>query len=258
MRADHQTSRQLMAPMIAIALASTAMAASGPAWAQAITPDVTFEERPVVQAIPGSPNPDIAIEVERHEMNGADKGGHALEPMDHPPHHPLREHSAGHGQAGPAIHSGPLDPGPVYPGPVYPGVMYPGHAMGAPIYFPQGGYPGGAMPYAGGFLYDRMGRDEWLEECRIRHDGGGRRDAPDDCVTYLVQHDAQWRHMGYGYGPVMLVPIMVPVPQRAVVREYVTEEWVEEIVPAAPAPRPAKTIPVKTVPVKAKSIKSVK
>lgn len=54
---------------------------------------------------------------------------------------------------------------------------------------------------------------------------------------------------GYGYGyPVMLVPVLVQVPQRAVVREYVTEEWVEEAAPPPPhrrvihrrAPAPAK------------------
>lgn len=253
MRAVHQTSRQLMAPMIAISLASSAMAASGTAWAQTIDPDVTFEERAIVQKVPGSRAPDIEMEVERHEMHGIDKGGHALEPMDHPPHHPMRHHPAGHRQIAPVIH-----PAPLYPGPLYPGAVYPGQDMSAPIYFPQSGYPGGAIPYPGGFQHGQVGRDEWLEECRTRHDGGGRRDTPDECAAYPAPHDAQWRHMGYGYGPVMLVPILVPVPQRAVVREYVTEEWVEEIIPAAPTPRPVKTNPVKTVPMKAKSVKSVK
>ncbi len=253
MRADHQTSRQWVAsmavPMIAIALASTAAAASGPVWAQAGGPEVTFEERPIVQGIPGSRNPDIEIEVERHEVHGADESDHALQPMDHPPHHPMRDHPAGHRQIAPAIH----------PAPLYPGAMYPDQAMGAPIYFPQSDYPAGAMPYPDGFQHDQMGREEWLEDCRTRHDSGrDRRGAPDECAAYLVQHEAQWRHMRYGYGPVMLVPIMVPVEQRAVVREYVTEEWVEEIVPAAPAPGPVKTVPVKTVPVKAKSVKPVK
>jgi len=244
MRADHQTSRQLMAPMIAIALASTAMATSNPALAQTVGPDVTFEERPVIQEIPGARAPDNEIEVERDEMHGIDQGGHALEPMDHRQHHPMRHHPAGHRQIAPAIH-----PGLLYSAPFYPGSMYPGPTMGVSIYFP-GGYPAGAMPYPGGFQHDRMGRDEWLEECRTRHDGRGRHDASDDCGAYPARHDAQWRYMGYGYGPVMLVPIMVPVPQRAVVREYVTEEWVEEIVPAAPAPAPVKTVPVKTRSVK--------
>ena len=93
-----------------------------------------------------------------------------------------------------------------------------------------------------------------------------RREAMDDCEAFLVQHEARWQQMSYGYGPVMLVPIMVPVEQRAVVREYVTEEWVDETVmvtgagqedhPVAPAPEPVKTVPVKTKTVK--SVKSVK
>lgn len=64
---------------------------------------------------------------------------------------------------------------------------------------------------------------------------------------------------GYGYAMHMTyVPVLVAVPQRAVVRETVTEEWVEVERPAArpakkvryqpaPAPRPVK---VKTRPVK--------
>jgi hypothetical protein len=247
MHADHQTSRQLMAPMIAIALASTAIAGSAPAWAQAGGSEVTFEERAIVQQIPGARNPEIEIEVERREMHGADQGDHALEAMDHWPHHPMRDHPAGHRQIAPAIHPGAIFPGPLHSGPFYPGAMYPGQAMDAPIYFPQSTYRAGAMPYADGIHHDQMGREEWLEDCRTRHHGrGGRRGAPDECAAYLVQHDAQWQQMRYGYGPVMLVPIMVPVQQRAVVREYVTEEWVEEVTPAAPAPRPVKTVPVTT------------
>lgn len=237
MRADHQTSRQLMGPMLAIALAAAAMTASGPASAQTIAPEVIFEERAMVQEIPGSRDSDIAIEVERHEMRGADMGDHGHQPLDHPPHHPMRHHPAGHGPIAPAIH----------PGSLYSGTMYPGHGVGTPIYFPHNGYPAGAMPYADGFRHDQMGRDEWLEECRARHDDrDSRHGAPDECAAYLFQHDARWQHMGYGYGPVILVPIMVPVEQRAVMREYVTEEWVEEIISAAPAARSLKSVPVTT------------
>ena len=316
MQAQLTPSRQI----ISLALASTAMAAASPTLAQAEAPDVTFEERAVVQEIPGAQPQSVEIEVERHEMRGprhganGGHGDHALEPMDSAAPHAMRHHPAGHGQMASTV----------YPGAAYPGAMYPSQAMGAPIYFPQGGYPAGAMPYPGGFQHDQIGRDEWLEECRARYDGrngrgenrgraigavlgaaagglagnriagrgdrlagtllgagvGGlagaaagsaigessdRRDAVDECEAYLVQHEARWQHMSYGYGPVMLVPIMVPVEQRAVVREYVTEEWVDEqvmvkvpgkkIIRAAPAPRPVKTVPVKTVPVKTKSVK---
>lgn len=86
-----------------------------------------------------------------------------------------------------------------------------------------------------------------------------RREARDECEAYLMQHEAYWQQSSYGYGPVMLVPIMVPVQQRAVVREYVTHEWVEEtVMVSAPAPKRVRAVPVKTVPVKTKMVKSVK
>lgn len=313
MHATNKTSRQ----MIALALASTAMGVPATAWAQAGSPEVTFEEREIVQEIPGAPVTAVEIETEQEEMGSADTDDYPLEPMDHSQHHPMRHHAKGHGQMAPAVY-----PGAAYPPGMYPATMYPGHAMGAPVYFPQGGYPAGAMSYPGGFQQDGLARDEWLAECRARYDGGesrgkdrgrtlgallgaaagglagnriagrgdrlagtlvgagvgalaggaagsaigessDRREAMDDCEAFLVQHEARWQQMSYGYGPVMLVPIMVPVEQRAAVREYVTEEWVDEtvmvtvpgkkIIQVAPAPKPVKTVPVKT-----KTVKSVK
>lgn len=308
MHATNKTSRQ----MIALALASTAMGVPAAAWAQAGSPEVTFEEREIVQEIPGAPVTAVEIEIEQEEMGSADTGDYPLETMDNSQHHPMRHHAKGHGQRAPAV----------YPGAAYPGGIYPGHAMGAPIYFPQGGFPAGAMSYPGGFQQDGLARDEWLAECRARYEGGesrgknrgrtlgallgaaagglagnriagrgdrlagtlvgagvgalaggaagsaigassDRRQAMDECEAFQVEHEARWQHMSYGYGPVMLVPIMVPVEQRAVVREYVTEEWVDEtvmvtvpgkkIIQVAPAPKPVKTVPMKT-----KTVKSVK
>ena len=89
------------------------------------------------------------------------------------------------------------------------------------------------------------------------------------CEDYLARYSYQ-SSGGYGYyhaRPMMLVPIMIQVPQRAVVREYVTEETVNvqvvtyEEVPTRrrviqPAPQPVKRVPTKRVPVK--RVKSVK
>lgn len=89
-----------------------------------------------------------------------------------------------------------------------------------------------------------------------------RREALDECEAFLLQHEAQWQSPGYGYRPMMLVPIMIPVEQRAVVREYVTEEWVdEEVIGEAPGkavrsiarPEPVKTAPAGSKTVRVKS-----
>ena len=65
----------------------------------------------------------------------------------------------------------------------------------------------------------------------------GDRRSDDECAHYLDRHMASghpgYGHPGYGYGygygypAVAYVPVMVQVPQRAVVREYVTEEWID-------------------------------
>ena len=100
----------------------------------------------------------------------------------------------------------------------------------------------------------------------------------DECGYYLDSYMARWPgyaqhygygypgygygHAGYGYGygiagyawTTTMVPVMVQIPQRAIVRETVTEEWVEEEVrrPAprprtkyVPAPAPTKYVPAK-------------
>ena len=336
-----QTRQKTSHYVIASVLTASAAVMAAPAAAQIDTsagdaPEMTYEERaifqskqagnPVPAALPApSPNPeeytepvfvsepqvqnievqDIEYETEEREIRGPHQTQQSLPPMSHTAEHPV-QHGA-----------------------------YPSHAMGAPVYFPQGGYPAGAMRYPAELAHeqsgreqwerDQVGRDEWLQECRARYNGtrydgdGGRggqrgqviggllgaaagglignriagrgdrlggtligagvsglagaaagsaigrssdgREVMDECEAYLGQHEAQWRQMRHGYGPVMLVPIMVPVEQRAVVREYVTEEWVEEeVMVKAPAKRvihrTPETKPVKTVPVK--SVKSTK
>ncbi|GAA4642205.1 hypothetical protein GCM10023115_04320 [Pontixanthobacter gangjinensis] len=87
------------------------------------------------------------------------------------------------------------------------------------------------------------------------------------CEDYLARYTHQ-NMGGFGYyaQPMMLVPVMIQVPQHAVVREYVTEETVHvqvvtyEDVPARPvvkpAPQPVKRVPIKSVPTK--RVRSVK
>lgn len=309
----------ILRPIVSTVLASAALAAAGPAWAQS-EQDIVYEAEAVIQPLPGSAPQQIEREAEsqpapalaptqateedptgyepgyedeylaqRHvESRIEHRGMRALEPMHH--------------QAG-------------YPPMRYAAPIPSGHPVGAPVYFPQAGYPGGGVQYPGGYEQDQFARDGWLEECRARYVGGdgrgerrgrtigalvgaaagglignraaGRgdrllgtaigagvgglagaaagsaiggssdsRESLDECEAFLIQHEAQWRQTNYGYGPVMLVPIMVPVEQRAVVREYVTEEWAEEEVMVtvpdktvrrlAPAPKPVKTVPVKT------------
>ena len=60
--------------------------------------------------------------------------------------------------------------------------------------------------------------------------------------------------------PVTMIEVREEIPQRAVVREYVTEEWVDEIeAPRAPATRMIKEAPrVRPVPVKQRPTKLIK
>lgn len=70
-------------------------------------------------------------------------------------------------------------------------------------------------------------------------DAAGDRRRDDECAWYLDRHMASFPQgpaygypgygygYGYGYPAIAYVPVLVQVPQRAVVREYVTEKWVE-------------------------------
>lgn len=66
----------------------------------------------------------------------------------------------------------------------------------------------------------------------------GDRRTEDECAWYLDRYMAQpgaysghaygYGYPGYGYAGYTLVPVVVAVPQRQVVREIVTEEWIDE------------------------------
>ena len=92
MQAQLTPSRQI----ISLALASTAMAAASPTLAQAEAPDVTFEERAVVQEIPGAQPQSVEIEVERHEMRGPRHGANGG--LGATPGLPYRAYRQGAGQ----------------------------------------------------------------------------------------------------------------------------------------------------------------
>lgn len=63
----------------------------------------------------------------------------------------------------------------------------------------------------------------------------GERRREDECAWHLDRHMASFPQgpaygypsYGYGYPAIAYVPVLVQVPQRAIVREYVTEEWVD-------------------------------
>jgi hypothetical protein len=94
----------------------------------------------------------------------------------------------------------------------------------------------------------------------------GERRHEDDCALYLDRYLADghgypgyaygYPGYGYGYGGYALVPVLVAVPQRQVVRETVTEEWVDVPVRSrsipprrhpAPHPAPRQTKPTKYI-----------
>lgn len=94
----------------------------------------------------------------------------------------------------------------------------------------------------------------------------GDRRREDECAAHLDGYLARGYPgygYGYGYGQVAYVPVMVQVPQRAVIREYVTEEVIDEPVRASPpvyrpAPRPETKILPRPAPRSDKRIKLIK
>lgn len=69
-------------------------------------------------------------------------------------------------------------------------------------------------------------------------DTAGKRRRADDCAMYLERYMSggygqptyaygYGYNQGYGYGAMTYMPVLVAVPQRQVVREYVTEEYVD-------------------------------
>ncbi len=72
---------------------------------------------------------------------------------------------------------------------------------------------------------DRPAFDQsaWAEQCRAHHSAQSA-----ICDARLISVEEIHANYPQGYGPAMLVPVMVAIPQRAIIHEYVTEEWVED------------------------------
>ncbi|MFV0643092.1 MAG: hypothetical protein ACK5NN_01115 [Sphingomonadaceae bacterium] len=107
-----------------------------------------------------------------------------------------------------------------------------------------GGLIGGSIKKSG---KDRDVCKAYLDRYMTQYSGGPAHGA----YPYPAYGYGQYPAYGYGY-QMMMVPVMVTVPQRAVVREYVTEEWVD-----VPAPR-QKVIKYKRPVRKAVPVKRVK
>lgn len=118
-----------------------------------------------------------------------------------------------------------------------------------------GGLAGLAVGSAIDHATNENRRDEALTYCEdwlARYQGGyGGGYGQAYGQTYGYGYPAGWQQGYYGYAqPVMMVQIMVPVEQHAVVREYVSYETVEEtVVTYEPAPAPRQRY-IKPTPVK--------
>jgi hypothetical protein len=218
-----------------------------------IAPPVIFKEQPVVQPVPQG-----YVEDSDHAVE---------EVMTHAPHHgypmPAPHHAQGHHQPAYPHHAYPQQVS--YP-PMPPQqafdreawldrcrAQYRDDSNGRRDGRIGGGLLGAAV---GGVIGNRVADGDRLAGTLIGAGVGGiagavlgsviggsgdrRRDARalDECEAWLDRYMAggfqQGQHgypgYGYGYGYAMhmtYVPVLVQIPQRAVVRETVTEEWVE-------------------------------
>ena len=285
------TARNLMAfGTVTIAALAATPALAGPdmsyetrtyEYAQPAPPaasEVIYRQEPVVQPLPApmpapvaAPQPvyeqDYAYE-EEYEYKTAAPAPMAHHPM---PHHPMPHamHRPHHPQAA------------AYPPP------YPDFDRAAWLddceskvrgkdSKKKGGIIGALLgAIAGGVIGNRAWKSERLGATLIGAGAGGLvggvigsaiggkgRGDRDYCEAYLDRYlMGSYGQSGYGYGygytGYTMVPVMVAVPQRAVVREYVTEEWVDVPVKHKPVKkvRYIKQAPTKAIPVKTKTIK---
>lgn len=228
-----------------------------------LQPPVVYQQQPVVQAVPHSTYDDQGYddrdydgsrkydergdyEVEEVYTTQAHHGGQTYHPA---PHHAYPAHHA--------QHSGPAYP----PQPAFDReawldqcrAQYGRDRRGRGDGKLGGGILGAAV---GGVIGNRVADGDRLAGTLIGAGVGGiagavlgsvisgsgnNRRAGDECETYLDRYMAggygQQGYYGHGYGygythgyatQMTYVPVLVQVPQRAIVRETVREEWVEE------------------------------
>lgn len=233
------------AAVAAPALAQPEMTYEGPGTYEYARPaprqaQVIYQHQPVIQPVPHAYHEDQGYEVEEVYTRG----------QTHNPNHavPYPHQAGGY---------------PVYPGSH---AMPPQPAFDRGAWLDQcraqyrdnrgrrdGGIGGGLLGAAvGGVIGNRVADSDRLAGTLIGAGVGGiagavlgsviggsgdRRRAADECEDYLDRYLAggygQQGHYGYGYpgyGYAMhmtYVPVLIEVPQRAVVRETVTEEWVD-------------------------------
>lgn len=244
--------------------------------------DVIYRHEPVVQPLPGpvaAPEPEtVAEDVPGHENDDAYEYEYEYDTDASAPtaDRSMPHHSMGYPAAYPIPHGmypmhGPHHPqAGAYPPP------YPDFDRAAWLddcvgkvsgkdERKKGGIIGGLLgALAGGVIGNRAWDSERLAGTLIGAGTGGivgmaigsaiggkGRSDRDYCAAYLDRYLMGYGY-GYGYAGYMMVPVMVAVPQRAVVREYVTEEWVD--VPVAH--KPAKKVRyIKQAPAQSKAIK---
>lgn len=229
-------------------------------------PPVVVQTQPTVQPVPAPMAPAAPVPVVRREeyIHQA-----APAPLPHPlalPAPPVAYAYPG----GPAVAPYPAAPYPpqAYAAPGYPPQAWgppPGFDRGAWLdechertrgLAPRdrGGVIGGLLgAITGGVIGNRSWRSERLAGTLLGAGVGGlaglaigtavdaatRRRHDDECAYYLDRYFAPqgYGYAGYGYGypqyyTMTYVPVLVAVPQRAVVRETVTTEWVDQPAPA--------------------------
>ncbi|MFA9200987.1 MAG: hypothetical protein ACEQR8_07335 [Cypionkella sp.] len=250
----------MSAHRFAFTAAAGALAFSAPALAQpaepyeyaqeAGEPGIVYDDAPMVQPVP-LPLPVAAPPHGHHPMGAHHPApppaypayGHAMPPMAHPRVPPFdrdawlrncRERIRGVSREERGSVIGGLlgaAAGGVIGNRAFDSERLGGTLLGAGI----GGLAGLAVGAAIGAAGDRRREDEcaWHLD---RYMAGGH-------AGYGYGYPQAGHGYGYGYGygypAVAYVPVLVAVPQRAVVRETVTEEWVDVPVPSRSVPRRA-------------------
>lgn len=260
-------------------------------YAEPAPPPVVFESDPVVQGVPSYAHPqnhDAEYEYEYAAppvlVAPAHSMPHAGYPMPHPAAPPHVMHRGEAYRGSPVAYGYPGGPSP-YP-PQHAGWAPPSQfdreawlddcrlRIRGTDRRERGGVIGALLgAIGGGIAGNRIADGERLAGTLIGAGVGGLaglaigtaigaasgRDRLDECELYLDRYMSSYPGPGYaahGYGyqayTYTYVPVVVQVPQRAIVREYVTSEWVEVPAPATRSvttvirqPAATKIVPIK-------------